>query len=97
MIYFYIIALAVVYGLLYWLFSMPIRMFISLCFAVVGLYLVGVMGLSLVTEKGFTKAKKDGRTKTGLSMNFTGWDHIWTTIVLLLMGCGSLYLAYLIW
>jgi hypothetical protein len=36
-------------------------MFISLCLAAVGLSLVGLIGISLVTDRGFTKAKKDGR------------------------------------
>ena len=40
---------------------MPPQMFISLCLAVVGLSLVGFIGISLVTDRGFTKAKKDGR------------------------------------
>lgn len=45
----------------WWLFGMPPQMFISLCLAVVGLSLVGFIGISLVTDRGFTKAKKDGR------------------------------------
>ena len=95
--YLILIGVAIAYGLLSWQFGMPFRMFISLCLTAVGLYLVGLMGFSLVTDRGLTKAKKDGRTKTGLSMNFTGWTHIWTTTVIPLMGCSSLYLAYLIW
>lgn len=45
----------------WWLFGMPPQMFISLCLAAVGLSLVGLIGISLVTDRGFTKAKKDGR------------------------------------
>jgi len=36
-------------------------MFIFLCLAAVGLSLVGLIGISLVTDRGFNKAKKDGR------------------------------------
>ncbi len=59
--YLMLIGVAIAYGLLWRLFGMLPQMFISLCLAAVGLSLVELIGISLVTDRGFTKAKKDGR------------------------------------